>query len=264
MAYPVVRIAIQRIALLVVLVSLPIVGLVTANLQGLVLGIAASLLILEIAYWRWCQWAVPPTKKIDLKTARGQLAKLRQPRRSVRWRAANKLRAAGPDCAPIVPELIALLNDADSFVRDFAASALGSIGPAAKEAVPALHELLKKSPIGAACGLGGIGPDARDAVPDLIDALETNHGNCRTLVAGALWKIDPHSEHVIPALVADLMHDRSGIRRGAALELGRIGPPAKAAVTALRKTLDDRDHLTRRLAREALSKIEPPIDSSAA
>ena len=38
-----------------------------------------------------------------------------------------------------VPALIALLKDEDSLVRRHAAAALGWIGPAAKEAIPALE-----------------------------------------------------------------------------------------------------------------------------
>ena len=59
------------------------------------------------------------------------------------------------------------LKNEDSFIRWRAASALGQIGPAAKDAVPALMEALKDKHSGvtrraAASALGRIGPAAVD------------------------------------------------------------------------------------------------------
>jgi HEAT repeat protein len=44
-----------------------------------------------------------------------------------------------------VPDLIALLSDRDLLVKAFAAKRLGSMGSAAREAIPALNELLSRS-----------------------------------------------------------------------------------------------------------------------
>ena len=49
----------------------------------------------------------------------------------------------GPEAKDAVPALTELLNDKNENVRSAAAIALGGIGPAAKSAVPALTKLLK-------------------------------------------------------------------------------------------------------------------------
>jgi HEAT repeat protein len=51
----------------------------------------------------------------------------------------------GPVAADAVSDLVALLKDKEKWVRNYAAEALGSIGPKAKDAVPAL-EILKADP----------------------------------------------------------------------------------------------------------------------
>ena len=51
---------------------------------------------------------------------------------------------------------------------------MGRIGPNARDAVPALIEMLKSSDYGPAIGvLSSIGPDSREATPELIKLLET-------------------------------------------------------------------------------------------
>ncbi len=69
-------------------------------------------------------------------------------------------------------------TDRTAFLRAKAAQALGTIGPDAKAAVPALIEALKDTSIrnDAVVALGNIGPDAKDAVPALREAI-TGKGN---------------------------------------------------------------------------------------
>ena len=64
--------------------------------------------------------------------------KLKDKDEEVRWEATFALVEIGPAA---VPALIAALKDKE--MRRYAASALGAIGPAAKEAVPALIAALK-------------------------------------------------------------------------------------------------------------------------
>src|SRR5207253_10371443 len=72
-----------------------------------------------------------------------------------------------------------LLNDQYGEVQEIAAITLGDIGPAAKTAVPALIEAMKRpwklgQPLlrgQLAEALGKIGPAAKAAVPVLIEAL---------------------------------------------------------------------------------------------
>jgi HEAT repeat protein len=56
----------------------------------------------------------------------------------VRHKAAVTLESFGREAEAAVPNLIEALSDEDDFVREWAAHALGAIGPAAVDAVPAL------------------------------------------------------------------------------------------------------------------------------
>jgi hypothetical protein len=73
-----------------------------------------------------------------------------------------------------VSQWIEALKDKDKGTRIAAAFALGKIGPAAKDAVPALIEALKDKDRDvrstAAQALSGIGPAAKAAVPALTEA----------------------------------------------------------------------------------------------
>jgi HEAT repeat protein len=77
-----------------------------------------------------------------------------------------------------VPALIQALSDSESTVRAPAADALGTIGPAAKQAVRALSErLLVSGEViyvlrSDASALGNIGADAVSALPALREVLK--------------------------------------------------------------------------------------------
>ncbi len=63
----------------------------------------------------------------------------REPERDVAFDALKKISIRS------VPDLIALLTDRDLNVKSFAAKRLGSMGSAAREAIPAMNELLSRS-----------------------------------------------------------------------------------------------------------------------
>jgi HEAT repeat protein len=79
---------------------------------------------------------------------------------------------------------------------------LGEMGPAARDAVPALVKLLrfgkKDDRIAAAVVLGKIGPDARTAIPALRHALKDFRRPMREAAAEALRRIDPQGKHSAP------------------------------------------------------------------
>src|SRR5882672_1444287 len=92
-------------------------------------------------------------------------------------------------------------------VREEAASALGTIGPSATNAVPALIEALNdekpRVQWAAAAALGNIGPDAKAAVPALIKRVERlDAGNEEELKA--LGKIGFAAKTAIPAIIAHM------------------------------------------------------------
>lgn len=114
-----------------------------------------------------------------------------------------------------VPAMVRALADNNSLVRWNAASVLGRIGPAAKDAVPALVRVLKDPhtvvTVGAKKGhkvrelaawaLGKIGPEAKDAVPSLVQALGDDNSEVRKAVVGTLGAIGPAAKDTIPDLL---------------------------------------------------------------
>jgi hypothetical protein len=96
---------------------------------------------------------------------------LREPNENAREDAAYALGTMGPSAKNAVPALIEVLNDDKPRVQWAAAAALGNIGPDAKAAVPALikHvERLDRSDVEEAKALGKIGFAAKTAIPAII------------------------------------------------------------------------------------------------
>jgi hypothetical protein len=94
----------------------------------------------------------------------------------VRGLAAVALRSMGPRAVPAIPQLVQALNDRVDYVRVVAAGALGAMGASASAAVaPLVTKLLTKDEIfvssAVATALGDIGPAAKDALPALNQVL---------------------------------------------------------------------------------------------
>ena len=95
---------------------------------------------------------------------------------------------------PILGELTAALKDEDASVRAWSAQAIGQIGPDAAPAVLALIALLANSDegsrISACIALRGIGPAARNALPALRKALEDPSVDVRRFAKNAIEQIE--------------------------------------------------------------------------
>lgn len=88
--------------------------------------------------------------------------------------------------------------------------------------------------------LGSLGPRAKAAVPALLRALETNDDPLCGPAAAALVRIQAEPDQAIPALAGCLL-DREGHGRSDVVEaLGEFGPKARAVVPLLVKLLADR------------------------
>ena len=199
------------------------------------------------------------------------IAALKNPNEDVRAAAAQSLglidsptlsgRYFGhlPDVFVEVEPLMKALNDTSGKVRGNAAEALGSFGPGAKAAVPALISLLNSTDTfcqeKAANALGGIGPDAKDAVPALVAALNSNDRSLLENATSSLGAIGPNAKDAVPALISILNGEDDYLKRYAAEALGDIGPAAKDAASALINTLKTGDSNLRAFAADALGDI---------
>jgi HEAT repeat protein len=186
---------------------------------------------------------------------------------SARRAAANALVEIGPAAKQAIPALIKSATNANSDVRAFALYTLGRMALEPELVDPvlirALHDPDREVRYQAAYGLSSfafMGGDTKPAVPALIEALQDSYTGVRGGAALALGHIHSETGVVVPALIESL-HDREVfVRAQAAAALGEFGTNGKPAVNPLVELLSD----TNQDARNAVSKALRAIDPEAA
>ena len=111
----------------------------------------------------------------------------------------NALMGLGSQAQEAVPLLIRLLSHPSRPVPSMAMSTLREIGPDAAPAVSTLLALIDREPW-AIRALGGIGPAARAAVPKLLELIDNGDADVGVDVAWALGQIGDASPEVLAAL----------------------------------------------------------------
>ena len=155
--------------------------------------------------------------------------------------AATILGKIGLEPKIVVPALSKAMENPDAEVRAKVVEALTNFGRDAEPAVAALLQSLTKTvetdlQKEIAYTLGEIGPAAKDAVPQLIELIKSRkdpEGFLNVNAAEALGKIGPAAAMAVPALIAALKSDDVRLPTVAAEGLGNIGAEAKTAITAL-------------------------------
>jgi HEAT repeat protein len=140
--------------------------------------------------------------------------------------------------------------------------ALGSDG---KHAVPALIGIYERNVSGwsrywTAGVLGTIGPAASNAVPMLLMGATDTNGPIRSACLHALGSIHTQPELVVPALMQSLKDKDPTARIAAAGSLGDYGKDARASVPALKRLLNDPDMRVRFITMKSLQLIGPADD----
>ncbi|MEU8788165.1 HEAT repeat domain-containing protein [Streptomyces sp. NPDC048643] len=157
---------------------------------------------------------------------------------------------AGAPLAPLLRERLAdvPLDDADTFSRAAPLlSALGALRYA--DAVPEVLRLLHGTPRDLRLRdslvraltetLIAFGPAAREAIPALRELLS---GESAVAAAAALWAVEGDAETVLPPLLRALATpEPAGDSRTAVSALARMGPAARAALPRLRDLTDSAD-----------------------
>ena len=184
--------------------------------------------------------------------------------------AAEALGKIGEGAKDAVPALIQALQDQHKTTRVNAEKALKSIGVPEKlqaaleqnlvlKLIKELQDQSNSVRAKAAEELGSIGEGAKDAVPALIQVLQGREfAHVRSRVAAALGEIGEGAVEAVPALIQELQDEDKSVRENAAWALGGIGPKAEAAVPALIQALQDENEDVRSYTSEALKSIGTP------
>ena len=179
-----------------------------------------------------------------------------------REEAGREVKGLGdPARMKLVPPLIRSLKSKEPTTRYYAARALGRLGPAAREAAPALLAMLNdtglNSNVGAAAA-EAFGQIAPDPVAGLTLALKDGDAEAGSNAASALGNFGPAAREAVPLLIGAAKAGNPGLRQSSIRALGKIGPEAKAAVPVLAGALKAGDPLSRSYAAEALERIGTP------
>jgi HEAT repeat protein len=143
--------------------------------------------------------------------------------------------------APAVRPLISILSSNSEDQRKHAIVALGDIGPAAAEAVPALCERLGDSSWVAAkvlVTLAKIGPSAASAISAVAPLIERDDYDVAPKAVETLLAIGPADQKLLSYIVKAFTAKRPEARYAAARALPSFGEPALALLTL---SLDDPD-----------------------
>jgi HEAT repeat protein len=105
--------------------------------------------------------------------------------------------------------------------------------------------------------LGSIGPEAASAVPALLrSSLKDKYGGARAKAIYSLLAIDPGAKGLAAVLVTALADEDGRARHAAASTLAQVHPVAKEAVPALHQALKDENGYISLAAAVSLSRID--------
>lgn len=168
---------------------------------------------------------------------------------------------------PATPELVAALKNTDFAITNAVQQILAARGarmvPALVAALAGADPLLKKN---IAQTLGYLGPAAKEAVPALVRLIKEDNGDAKIWAGMALGKIgDPAVDWLLSALDAP----DPAVRADAAKVLSGMFPPPTRTISRLLAAMKDESVEVRRLAADAvavyaLSSQEPLPENSIA
>jgi HEAT repeat protein len=205
-----------------------------------------------------------PAQTADPPTTEKLLEMLKSPRTETRLQAMKALGNLGNAGKDAVPALRALLRHEDKAVADQAARSLAQIGPyALYELVKALEDPSAVVRVRAMKAIGTMGCQLGHAiaVPAVAKLLRSTNKSLRKQAATTLGEIGPEASCVADLLMPLLRDREAAVRQAAAAALTRIGPDA---VPGILKGIDNDDLDVRLAAIQALSLISDSDEAVAA
>ena len=170
------------------------------------------------------------------------------------------LQVLGPAARPLIPDIAAMITNANPDIADTAFGALIRIGT--PECVPVLvHTLTNESAIlrpATIVSLGSLRGAAREAIPALVTLLSDHqqNENARVEAARALGMIGRNPQLAVPALTGALSDTNAQVVRTAATALGAFGSEAESALPALRSLPATMEELPRRGIARSIVRVQ--------
>jgi peptidoglycan/xylan/chitin deacetylase (PgdA/CDA1 family)/HEAT repeat protein len=240
------------------------------------IGLVAGMLVVTAAVAFCLSWR--PSLTYQGRSLRSWLGDLDGSTQSLHAREATEAIAALGTNA--LPELVGLLRNPDSPVRDFFRSLLGNrnamrlgikeekelrpqalvafhlLGPTAAPAVPDLEQLLEQEEAGnfAATALVAVGSNG---VSCLVRAVSRTNAAVRLNAVLALGIASEQAQVVVPVLVGCLEDTNRMVQVGAVTALHRLARVPAVAVPALIRTLDTPDRQLQQRCLNALGAFGP-------
>jgi HEAT repeat protein len=183
--------------------------------------------------------------------------------------AVHMLGTMGPAARPALPRIVELLKKQGALPERELCLAIAMIGGDPRTVGPVLRDVMnrKDSPARAAAvyALGRIGDKA--AIKDITNLVESDDPALRLASAWALLQFDPNNPDYIklavPRLIQGLTHELAGVRLESVRTLGQLGPKAAAAQSALVDLLaKEQERPVRIAAAIAVSELGPGTKSA--
>ena len=180
--------------------------------------------------------------------------RLKDPDDSVHRAAVRAIMAIHPGPQVMIPICTKLLEDPDPAIRGRILSAIAERGV---EAVPGLIEALKDDKVAffALIVLRDIGPAAKDAVPAIAEKLKDKHPGIRRAAALTLGAIGEASLPAVPQIAALLADAHAGT--AATFVLGELGRIPKDAEATVRTNAKSDDPMLSTTSLWALARVHP-------
>ncbi|NQU21814.1 MAG: HEAT repeat domain-containing protein [Candidatus Nealsonbacteria bacterium] len=210
-----------------------------------------------------CLWALAKINPDDEEFAKAAVPRLiealKAPDQMVRETAAQALIDLDPDPEITRPLFDKLMEEASPEAVNTILDALASLG---ENAVPRLIKALEHADARAraAAIIARIGPAAKEAVPALIEALKDENAQTRCEVLFAIAAIGPDAKEAVAAAIDSLGDPEEDVCYAACLALGKIGPDAIEAKSALKKNLAAKDEFLPMTSAWALVQIDPKCE----
>jgi len=208
-------------------------------------------------------WTIAGSDRLFLKTVPIEQRLVSQ-NENIRMKAQQELLGLSQDAKQqVTARLIPILGQPDRIVRKWAVIALALMGPAAKEAIPALLQELSvgEKDVVEACrvALSEIGAPDPEQLPQLLQSLQDDRPAVRCEAAAAMAKLGPEAKEAVSPLIHDV-RSSADVPSCTGKALAMLADTLPEVQGSLLDMLRDPSVSVRRNAAYVLSQMTHPTD----